>query len=216
MRVALALASGVLAAGCSTQPPSWIYQPNSYQGPKAVAQKVAIVIPFEDKRPNNNTELVLLAMLPLVPYASNDYQVPHFEFTPTYDFAQGLVQELAATGRYKDVYLSGKGMAADYDFTGQILTTEVKLTVITYGLSGAGEFLWLIGLPAVISDRDLSLRLGCSDVKTSKVVFEETYSIDHLHAVFGIYNKAEPNYPGMIKELYGKFIADLASKGKCL
>ena len=226
--VASLMAMSLLVAGCSEQK-AWVYHPNDYQQAKTNApQKVAVVLPFDDKREATNHNRLMLYLIPLMPYGWADYPAPEgatmhvasglwVNYKPTEEFAKALAQELTDTGRYKEAHFSFGNDNADYVFKGQILNTDYHGTMISYGLCVYGPLFWLIGLPAGTVDNNLSISVACVDTHTNSTVFQKTYSAPPYHAMAWIYDM--PNdftYPDMLKDVYSQVTNDLVANGKCM
>jgi hypothetical protein len=208
----------LLAAGCSTQI-GWVYEANSYPAPKEAGTALAVVLPFEDRRENINEDRSAIALIPLVPYGRVIYHVPpgmELFIKPTEYFAKALADDLRASRRYKDAYFDSKVGDANFIFKGEILNTDFISEIYTYGLSAFCGFPWLLGLPVGKVTNDLSLKLACTD-KSGDILFEKTYSADPYEKVIWLYY-AQPNmnYPNMTREIYGEFLRDLATSGKCV
>jgi hypothetical protein len=229
MKLVRACVVVLLLAGCSTQK-SWVYVPNSY--PAKTGQKTAVVLPFEDLRNDSNINHISMCLIPLVPFGYVTDHRPELDpvhipslapnssllwatFKPTEDLAQGLASELRATGEYKNAYFGFASDHADLVFTAQVLSTDYDETLISYGLSIFGYIPSLLGLPEGTVDNDLALHLQCAD-RNGRVVFQRTYTADHYHRLFWVYDVAnEFNYSEMAQQIYGRFVADLRSSGAC-
>ena len=222
--IAILLLTSVV--GCSTQR-AWVYRSNDYAANAGRPQKSVVVLPFHDSRDNANENRIAFYLIPLFPYGYADFKVPEGEqahitsglwtnYKPTEDFPKALAQELTATGRYKEASFSFRSDNADYVLKGDIVNTDYDGITLSYGLSVYGPLFWLIGLPAGTVDNDLTVKLSCTDGHTGAVLFERQYSADHFHDLFWVYDMPNDfNYPDMLRSVYGRFVSDLTSSGKC-
>jgi hypothetical protein len=182
-----------------------------------------VVLPFADKRSNDNTNATLIYMIPLVPYGYADFSIPEsitmhansglwINFNPKEDFAKAAAEELNSTKILKEAFFSTSSKDSDYYISGEILSTDYHSKLFSYGLSVYGPILWLIGLPASYVANDLEVKLSLIDTKSKKVIFSKSYKADHYSKVGWIYFL--PNdfkYSEMLAALYKQFLTDLLS-----
>jgi hypothetical protein len=222
MKRCMATVLGVLAvgllAGCENQT-TWVYAPNSYCECGTTGAKSVVVLPFDDCRENVNKNRSAMSMIPIVPaYGWVDYSIPEGQihmtsrfwanYRPADDFARALAQELNAAKICEAAFDNRPG-ACNVMIKGKILSTFYHGTIITYGLSGFGELLWLIGFPAGSVSNDLSIELTCVDGKTDAVLFSKRYDAPHYGKVFWIYAKANDfEYPALLRQIYKQFVSD--------
>ena len=64
--------SMLLTAGCSSQK-SWVYAPSPFQDKEPLRSKKAVVQPFDDLRENLNSNLMMLYLIPLLPFGWQDF-----------------------------------------------------------------------------------------------------------------------------------------------
>lgn len=205
---------------------TWTYTPKSRQRNTATGSKVAVVLPFDDDRVEGSHDTLKLIALPLVPYGSVDDSKPEksdkhvsgrwLNFNPVQDFPKALVQELDASGRYKEAaFASYQFTHADYIFTGRIENTDYHLTETFYGLGIFGPLLYLV-LPIGSFQNDLALQLTCTDAHSGATLFEASYAAQPVGQIFFLYTLPNDfSYPAMLQEVYGKFLDDLSKSGKC-
>lgn len=118
------------------------------------------VIPFNDRRANqNNHSTILLYLVPLVPYGWMEYTRPE-EYTgfvsiaayymlPNVALAKAAAYNLHKSNLFRRAYFSfsEQGIDAEYILHADLNELYYKGRIISYGLSFAAPVLWLLGLP---------------------------------------------------------------------
>ena len=214
-------------ASCSSTK-GWVYKENnydksSYSNNSSLSNKTIAVLPFSDKRSNENVNASLLYLIPLFPFGYQNLSSPEtvpihansglwVNFDPKKDFAEALSEELNSLKVFKEAYFSNSIGNSDYYISGSVVSTDYNSKLFSYGLSVYGPALWLIGLPATHISNDLEIKLSLMDSKSQKVLFTKRYKANHYSKVGWIYSL--PNdfyYPEMLRTLYGYFIEDLSN-----
>jgi hypothetical protein len=203
----------------------WIYKSNNYNQESRVSaylKKSSIaVLPFADKRSDENKNYYMLYMLPLSPLGYQTLGSPEtvavhmnsglwVNFNPKDDFAKAMVEELNSARVSKEAFFANSYKGSDYHIKGEIVSTEYRGKLFSYGLSVYGPLLWVVGLPATHVANDLEIRLSLIDTSSNKVVFSRSYKADHYSSIGWIYSL--PNdfcYADMLAGLYRSFINDL-------
>jgi len=217
----------VIGSGCASQK-SWVYSPNTYDRTLSsqtdVGEKTAAVLPFSDSREDVNKNRVLFYLVPLAPFGWADFEVPEgaamhinsglwVNYKPTEDYAKALAEELNSSGLFRQAYFDFRGGNSDYTIKGEIVSTEYKGKMITYGLSAFGPLLWLFGLPSSAISNDLTVTLTCIALTSNEVVISKTYNAPHYSKIGWIYAlPSDFNYSSMLKDIYRDFVHDLANQ----
>jgi hypothetical protein len=213
----------VLLAGCASQK-AWVYAANPPRDSVPLSNKRAVVLPFEDMRNNENTNLVALYAIPLVPFGWQDLNVPEGQamhatsglwtnYKPSEDYPKALASEVQNARLFKETYFDFKRGDADVIISGKILNTNYNGKLITYGLSIMGPMLWFIGFPATAVSNELSVELKVADARSNDVVLVKTYTVDPVTKVGWIYAMpSDFNYAEMLKGVYTMFVADLRAQ----
>lgn len=189
----LLLALGLLAVvpGCGTTS-KFVYPANMNTlikfDDKQRQDKVVAVLPFDDFRGDaNEASTFFFYLVPLMPYGWGSYDRPDseaiflsiagFDFSPSEDLAKAAAVSLRRSSLFKDVWFTfgGEKDKADYIFTGQVISTEYKCKVFSYGVSLPCPYLWMLGAPAGTSSNRLQLKFALRD-KKEQLVWE--YSFD--------------------------------------
>ncbi len=207
--------------GCATQR-SWVYHPNQKSLDNIVkTDKTVVTMPFKDKRDNENINHVLLYMVPLALYGSQDFSVPEgsqmhitsglwINYKPTEDFAKALAEELQGIGLFKEAYFDFKSGNANYVIQGTILNTDYNGKIFSYCLSVYGPILWFIGFPNATVENNLEIELTCTDTSSGNTVLTKRYKAEPVSNVSWIYHMSNDfNYPEMLQSIYLEFSKDL-------
>jgi len=213
----------VFISGCMSQK-SWVYKPNIYEQTSVIADKATVVLPFSDQRDDVNKNMIMLYLIPLMPFGWADYNIPEgaqmhlnsglwTNYKPTEDFAKALAQELENAHIFKEAYFDFNKKDSDIIIKGEIINTKYSGKIITYGLSIYGPLLWFIGLPSGTVNNELAIKLSCTDARTNKLLFSKTYSAPGYNKISWIYLLPNDfNYSSMLKDLYKQFILDLRNE----
>jgi hypothetical protein len=140
------------------------------------------VKPYRDKRPNNNRNAYYMYLLPVCPYGWMNYEIPENGYyttipnhKPTEDYSQALVDEIIASGQYKNAFKSGETDKSEYYIEGQILSTRMNYRVFSYGLSVFGPALSLFGAPTYSYINEIKLKVDFFSSKDNKLLLSKEY-----------------------------------------
>ncbi len=220
VRTALVCLAVALTAGCATQK-TWVYHANSYAPPSASTGKTVAVLAFEDARTNKNENMWGMCFIPLVPYGWQHFDSPEgiamhatsamwINYKPTEDYPKALAEDLKKTGLFSDAFFDYRRTVSDYAVKGKVVNTKYVGRIITYCLSFAGPYLWLIGFPSASTENDLSVELSLVDSKTDKVLFSKVYTAAPRKSVSWLYvMKNDFNYADMLAEVNKQFCQDI-------
>lgn len=183
------------ATGCAV-PKAWRYAADRYpdQQTPGFDRSVAIV-PFDDSRIGDNTQGAAFALIPLVLFASNELSTPDsipqfaskWNFRPAEDLAKAAAAELNGSHLFKEVFFSQRGSDGDLVLQGNIKTLRMDQTLITYGLSEFGFFLWYLGLPSGTFHNAMEIEFSLQDNQTKKIVWSGTYQASKDFVPFWVY-----------------------------
>lgn len=172
-----------------------------YEGRTVIKDKVVAVIPFEDHRPDENSNMYPMYLIPLMPFGWADYQRPDaanmflsvaaYAATPSEDLAKAAAVSLQKAGLFRDVFFtSGEGKErADLVISGRIREMRYRSKMFTYCLSVYGPLFWVFGAPAGTSEDRLSADLVMTD-KAGKTVWswhmeDERWIVQWIYARMG-------------------------------
>ncbi|MFH2045250.1 MAG: hypothetical protein ABIK92_08900 [Pseudomonadota bacterium] len=221
--VVLSLFVLLFASGCATQK-SWVYSPNSYSDTSTTINKSVVVLPFQDNRPNSNSNYTLLYMIPVMPVGWQTLDVPEGQamhifsgmwvnYKPTEDYPKALAEELNGSRLFEEAYFDYKKGNSDFTIKGKIISTRYSGTIISYGLSVYGPMLWFVGFPSGTVSNELIIELSLLDNQSDKVILSNTYAAPKYSKVGWLYVMPNGfNYPAMLKDVYNKFIEDVRTR----
>jgi hypothetical protein len=216
----LAVLLSMMIAGCATQR-SWVYKTNPYAAPSAARKQKVVVLPFQDARKNENTNLIPLYLIPVFPFGWANYEVPEgatqhvtsglwTNYKPTEDYPKALADELRASGLFGETYFDFKEGDADLAARGTIVNTRYQGKIFSYGLSAYGPMLWFIGLPAATASNELVVELTLDDLKAGRRLLTKHYEAPKYGSTSWLYvMKNDFNYPDMLADIYRRFVDDI-------
>lgn len=211
-----------LLAACSNSK-GWVYRANSYAESHStqLQNKTIAILPFSDKRSNENQNNILIYMIPLAPFGYQNLSSPEsvpmhansslwLNFNPKEDFAKALVEELNSSRIFREASFATSSRDSEYYINGEIFSTEYNSKLFSYGLSVYGPLLWYFGFPATHVTNDLQVKLSVFDTKTRKQIFTKTYAADHYGKTGWIYSlPSDFRYSEMLASVYKNFLEDL-------
>lgn len=202
----------VFMYGCNsvTEPPVHCYIPEPPIKKKDYSPKNALFInKITDLRPKNETLTPNMNTDPLVLIPLWIYATSRVNPLVRYNFLQNDVPEILQRTVAIDLRASGLfRRIISKDIVNSQLTAppesySLDLTLIkavwvrhltTYGLSYAGAFLWLLGLPASYGSVELELKASLHEPLTGKVIGEKTFS-ESVSCTEWIYGQVDYNPP---------------------
>lgn len=207
----------------------WVYRSNDYDGQNlqkgfSLKSKKLKVLPLQDRRSNENKNMLMLYMVPFMPFGWQEFDSPEsvqmhinsglwLNYNPKEDYSKAIVEDLRSADLFKDVEFSYSKSGSDYHINGQLISTDYEGKIITYGLSVYGPLLWYIGFPASQVSNDLSIKLSLVNTKNKEVVYSKTYNASRYKKLGWIYNlPSDFNYSEMLREINREFVEDIARK----
>ncbi|UDQ97263.1 hypothetical protein AAEX28_09485 [Lentisphaerota bacterium WC36G] len=193
-----------------------------------VYHKKIAILPFYDYRSNeNSTGTRLLQLIPLFPYGYINYNRPEaavlfisvhkFGFSPSEDLAKAAALSLRHSNLFDEAFFTfgGQQNKADYVMYGNIYSTLYHGTIYSYGLSFAGELLWILGAPQGVSQNNLEINFQLKD-KNKKVVWEHTYKGQNECMQWLYYRNGHDvkAYSILMEEAMNEVVKDLAKTFK--
>jgi len=187
-RVLLVLVLTLVAWGCASRA-AFNYQlsPRVSASNAPIPIKVA-VLPFRDLRGENNTNSLLLYMIPLMPFGWINYDRPDaangflfhaaYNFRPPEDLAKAAVDELQQDQFFSEVFLTQREHEPGVDLilSGEIQEARYDAKMISYGLSVEGPLLWFFGLPAGTTHNGLMLTMALKRASDEQTVWSHKVS----------------------------------------
>lgn len=214
---------------CCSCNKTWQYRTKSIKK-AAVLNESVTVLSFRDRRPRENSNLVSLSIVPLLPYGwqninlpemINDHANTNFWFyNPKEDFAEALAEELNEAGVFKEaVFVSYRDFAyyrdkaSKYIVRGNLIQSRYDSKIYSYFISYMAIFPWLLGAPASYTYSDLKIELSLIRTADQKELFSKRYAAKPISNHHWIYNlKNDFVYDQLLQDINQQFIADLREK----
>lgn len=227
-RLIMGFVVGMAASGCASRA-AFIYTP----GPIVTVSSPPLplhvaVLPFEDRRGDQNTNAVLLYLIPLMPFGWIDYDRPDaangflfhesYNFRPPEDLARAAVSELQQDNFFAEVFFTERAHEPNIDLvlSGRIEQASYDAKIISYGLSVEGPLLWFFGLPAGTTHNGLRLTIELKNARDSQSPPLWSYTVaGDWGATVGLYYNWAADFDGLpliLKDGLHKAMTDLAAQ----
>jgi hypothetical protein len=225
------LTSGLLLAvalsGCASPPRSWSYAPERRSATDPLSNVSVVVLPFEDRRPDENSDFTSVSFLPLVPFGWMTYHTPEgvqrhltstlWQFQPAEDFARAVAQEVGNAGIFRETFVGDKASDADYVLLGEIASTKYEGKVLTYGLSVfVGPLLWFVGFPVSTTSNELILTLKLAKTPSAPAIWTHTIGRETTAVSWIIWPRRDFNYDQLLKQGLRGAMPSLAETARTL
>jgi hypothetical protein len=217
----LSIFAALVFSGCSQQG-VWSYKANPYLKTEPLMNKSVAVPPLADNRKNENTNLIGLMYIPIMPYGWMNLNTPEggrqhmsstlWLFRPPEDLAKAVAEEINNSGIFKEAFFTNSATEGELILKGNLLSTFYNGKLISYCMSIGGVYLWFIGLPAGTYENDLEISFELVESSTGKVLWNETYKKE-FSKVFWIYAPgADFPYDELLKDIMKDAIQSIRSK----
>ena len=220
-RILILITISLSLIGCASQK-AWKYGPEPFiSGVPPQVNKTVVVTPFNDQRINENSNMVAMYLIPLMPFGWQDLNTPEgvqahvssglWIWRPNEDIAKASYEELNSSNLFKEVFYSTRASEGDLVLQGTIKSTKYDGKLFTYGLSVYGPVLWFIGLPAANVSNELVVSFKLEDRKNNKVLWEKEYrdEVSHTSVIYSLSSDFE--YPDMLKKILLNVVKDVKS-----
>ena len=221
----------LLLTGCGTTG-KFVYPANmttlAKPGDNPINKKVA-VLPFDDYRPDSNSNLFLMYLIPLMPFGWGNYSrpdaanmflsIPTYDVTPSEDLAKATALSFRHSNLFRDVFFTqgGEKDNADFILKGKINEMKYHGKMFTYGLSAYGPIFWIFGAPAGMSDNKIAVELSLSN-KEGKLLWKysfkkEGWIVQWIYSRMGhdckrFTNMYQEGMNAAVNDLYEKMISN--------
>lgn len=216
----------ILTLGCASAG-AWKYQPVARPyGTQPIASWRVAVLPFEDRRPEGNSNKILLYLIPINPIGPFEYNqieggsgfLTHasYQVRPPEDLAKALVSELNSANLFSEVFYTERQHepGVDYFLQGYVDEFRYEGKIISYGLSVYGPLLWFLGLPSGHTKNSLSVGLELRRAADGEVVWRSQPRRAERTLTSGLYynwGKEFDGYPIMMQGSATTWIDGLSS-----
>ncbi len=210
----------VLFSGCATQK-QWQYSSEQESLNNTKINKTVSVTPFNDHRLSDNTQMIAMYLIPIMPFGWQNLNVPEglqahitsagWLWKPTEDIAKASAEEINKSHLFKEVFFSNRSSDGDLVLEGDIRSTKYNRKIISYGLSVYGPMLWFIGLPAGTYDNELILNFKLMDKKNNIELWTKDYRQYISKTTWLYYQPSDFEYSSMLKKILIQVIQDIQS-----
>jgi len=227
MRIRYILALLVICSlGCASAG-AWKYEPISQGVPgKPLSSSHVAVLPFDDRRPEGNSNKILLYLIPLSPFGPFEYNQiegasafhthASYQIRPSEDLAKAVVSEVEAANLFDEVFYTERSQepGVDYFLQGYVDDFRYEGKIFSYGLSVYGPVLWFLGLPAGHTKNSLEVGLELRRAADGDVVWRSDPARAERTLTSGLYynwGKEFDGYPLMMQAAAGEWTQGLGS-----
>lgn len=149
-----------------------------------ILHQTVAVLPFDDFRGNENSMMMALYLIPLMPYGYSTYDRPEaahgflsiasFECDVSEDLAKAFATSLRRSNLFNNAYFTfgGEKDNADFNISSEVNEMFYKGRIFSYGLSLYGPCLWLFGAPAGTVQNKIDLTLYLRKSGSQKILWE--------------------------------------------
>jgi hypothetical protein len=215
----------LLLTGCATQK-QWQYTSEPESISKARINKSVSVLPFLDQRLSDNSNMIGMYLIPIMPFGWQDLNVPEgfqghitsaaWLWKPNEDIAKAVAEELNQSHLFKEVFFTNKASEGDIVLVGAIKSTKYNGKIISYGLSVYGPMLWFIGLPAGTFNNELILNFKLEDKKNNLVLWEKDYKQNMSNTTWLYHMPSDFEYSSMLKTILLQVTKDIQSNAESI
>jgi hypothetical protein len=208
--------------GCASQK-AWKYGPEPFiSGVPPQVNKSVVVTPFNDQRNNDNSDMLAMRLIPLMPYGWQELNTPEgvqghitsglWLWRPNEDIAKAAYEELNSSNIFKEAFYSTRASEGDLVLQGTIKSTKYNGKIFSYGLSVEGPIFWFIGLPAANVSNELVVSFKLEDRKNNRVLWEKEYHEEESHISFIYSLNSDFEYPDMLKKILLNVVKDIKTE----
>jgi len=210
-----------VATGCASTR-SWTYRPEAPVDRQPIMDRTVVVLPVEDLRTNENTDLMSLYLIPLMPFGWQTFDTPEgpdrhltsrtWNFRPSEDIAKAIAQDLQNLGLFKESFFGFRSSEGDLVLRSQLHSTRYESRLISYCLSVYGPLLWFIGFPSGTYSNELRLELRLEDRSTGELFWAGGVNEIEGSVVWFYALDADFNYDSLLKRGLRLAFTDLSSE----
>jgi hypothetical protein len=204
----------------------WSYIPEPRRATDSVTNASVVVLPFEDRRSDKNSNLWFFYFVPLMPFGWMTLHKPEdvrahlnsgpWRFSPTVNFAFAVAQEIDNARIFREVFVGDRASGADYILFGEIASTKYEGKVISYGLSFSGVWLWFLGLPASMTANELTLTLKLAKTPSTPPLWTHTIRGESSAVSWAYRVQSDFTYDQLLKQGLREAVTSLAGSAGTL
>jgi hypothetical protein len=211
----------LIFSGCASQR-VWTYTANPYVKTEPLLDKSVAVPSFADNRIKENSNLIGLGYIPLMPLGWMTLNTPEggqqhvasglWLFKPPEDIAKAVAEEINNSGIFKEAFFTNRASEGELILKGNLKSTYYYGSMITYCMSIYGAYLWLLGFPTGTYENNLEISFELVESSTGKSLWNETYKKE-FSKTFWIYAPgADFRYDLLLKDIMKEVMPSLKKK----
>ncbi|MEX2664970.1 hypothetical protein [Candidatus Uabimicrobium amorphum] len=201
--VILLLIFVVLLTGCVSQK-VFRYEAEPQSTNETLMNANVVVLPFADKRGDNNTDSRAITLVPLMLWGAQNFDVPEkaqwrtsesqwwfigghrvaehhtgankkiAQWNPREDIARATADELSAANVFTKTYYAKSPKGSDLILQGVINSSNYYGMFYTYGFSVLSPIFWTLGAPVTVNNNTLDITLQLKN-RAGTVIWEQDY-----------------------------------------
>ncbi len=221
MLLILSIFTVLIFSGCSSQR-VWTYTADPYVKTKPLVDKSVAVPSLADNRIKENSNLVALAYIPIMPFGWMHLNTPEggqthiasglWLFKPPEDIAKAVAEEINNSGIFKEAFFTNRPSEGDLTLRGNLKSTYYGGNMFTYCMSIYGVYLWFIGLPAGSYENNLEISFELVESSTGNVLWNGTYKKEYSKVAWIYALGADFYYDQLLKDIMKEVIQSLKNK----
>lgn len=192
-----------LFTGCVSQK-VFRYEPEPQSVNENLLTADVVILPFADKRSNDNTDSRGITLVPLMLWGSQNFDVPEkgqwktsdsqwwfigghrvaehhnnankkiAQWNPREDIAKAAADEISAANIFSKAYYSKSVKGSDLVLQGIINSSNYYGMFYTYGVSVLSPIFWVLGAPVTINNNTLDITFVLKN-RSGTVIWERNY-----------------------------------------
>lgn len=210
----------LLLSGCATQK-QWQYSSERESTNRVLIDKTVAIPPLIDQRSPENSNKLLMYMLPIMPFGWQELNVPEgfqghvtsaaWLWKPNEDLAKATAEEISKSHLFKDAFFTNRASDGELILEGEIKSTKYNGKILSYGLSVYGPMLWFIGLPAGTFSNELILDFKLKEINSSITLWSKQYKNSISNTAWLYHMPSDFEYSDMLKKTLLQVVKDIQS-----
>lgn len=219
MRALTVLLLALIPCACASQR-SWSYTPHAAVDAAPLTEKSIAVVPFVERRGDENKNYVGMYLIPLNPTGPQMYDRPEgvqihitsgqWVVKPSEDFAKAAAAELSAACISEDAFFTYRAADGDLVLRGDLEVMGYDGGIISYGFSFFAPSLWIL-FPAGYYSNEIRVSMRLEDRETKEEIWSGTYENRMRTKTVWIYKMGSDfQYDHLLRDIMAHAVNDIA------